>query len=88
METILYILLGISTLLNIILLYRGYKLVSQVETIQQEYVEFEDNTNLTLERMLEQMREIDLRGAFESDDEVGVVFNELKDVIENYKNII
>jgi hypothetical protein len=63
-------------------------LVSQVETIQQEYVEFEDNTNLTLERMLEQMREIDLRGAFESDDEVGVVFNELKDVIENYKNII
>ena len=88
METILYILLGISTLLNIILLYRGYKLVSQVETIQQEYVEFEDTTNLTLERMLEQMREIDLRGAFESDDEVGVVFNELKDVIENYKNII
>jgi hypothetical protein len=63
-------------------------LVSQVETIQQEYVEFEDTTNLTLERMLEQMREIDLRGAFESDDEVGVVFNELKDVIENYKNII
>ena len=40
----------------------------------------------TLEKMLEEMRQIDIRGSFESDDEVGVVFTELKDIIEKYKN--
>jgi hypothetical protein len=51
-----------------------------------------DNLNelsiATLEKMLEDMKEIDIRGSFESDDEVGVVFKELKDTIEKYKNNI
>ena len=34
------------------------------------------------------MKEIDIRGSFESDDEVGVVFKELKDTIEKYKTNI
>jgi hypothetical protein len=38
----------------------------------------------TLNNMLESMREIDIRGSFEADDEVGVVFTELKDLIESY----
>jgi hypothetical protein len=36
--------------------------------------------------MLNEMKELDIRGSFESDDEVGVVFKELKDVIEKYRN--
>jgi len=32
------------------------------------------------------MQEMDIKGAFESDDEVGVVFEELKQLIETYKN--
>ena len=32
------------------------------------------------------MRELDIKGSFESDYEVGVVFKELKDTIEKYKN--
>lgn len=86
METALYILLGLSGLLNIVLIYRGYKLVEQLEEFQNEYVEFEDTTIRALDRMLEEMKEIDIRGSFESDDEVGVVFKELKDVIEKYRN--
>ena len=38
--------------------------------------------------MLTKMRELDLNGSFESDDEVGAVFTELKDTIETYKNEI
>ena len=86
MEITLYIILGLSILLNIILFYRGYKLVEQIEALQQEYIDFEDDTLNSLKRMLEEMKEIDIRGSFESDDEVGVVFQELKDVIEKYKN--
>ena len=82
----LYIILGLSILFNIILFYRGYKLVEQIERYQQAYSELEDDVDLTLNQMLEEMREIDIRGSFESDDEVGVVFKELKDVIEKYKN--
>ena len=86
MEITLYIILGLSILLNIVLFYRGYKLVEQIERYQQAYSELEDDVDVTLSQMLEEMREIDIRGSFESDDEVGVVFKELKDVIEKYKN--
>jgi hypothetical protein len=34
------------------------------------------------------MKEIDSRDLFESDDEVGVVFTELKNEIESFKNIL
>jgi hypothetical protein len=86
MEIALYIVLGLSILLNFILFYRGYKLVEQIERYQQLNIELEDYTIDTLERMLGDMRELDIRGSFEADDEVGVVFKELKDVIEKYKN--
>ena len=86
MEITLYIILGLSILFNIILFYRGYKLVEQIERYQQAYSELEDDVDVTLTQMLEEMREFDIRGSFESDDEVGVVFKELKDVIEKYKN--
>ena len=86
MEITLYIILGLSILFNIILFYRGYKLVEQIERYQQAYSELEDDVDVTLTQMFEEMREIDIRGSFESDDEVGAVFKELKDVIEKYKN--
>jgi len=38
--------------------------------------------------MLDEMREIDLNGSFESDDEVGSTFTQLKELIEIYKNQI
>jgi hypothetical protein len=86
MEIAFYIILGLSILLNIVLFYRGYKLVEQIERYQQAYSELEDDVDTILTQMLDEMREIDIRGSFESDDEVGVVFKELKDVIEKYKN--
>jgi len=88
METILYIIIGILTLTTIFLIRRGIQLVRQIENIQNELDDSNYSAYNTLESMLEQMREIDIRGSFESDDEVGVVFKELKDIIEKYKNNI
>jgi|TARA_R110000803_G_C11929851_1_gene315327 hypothetical protein len=85
---ILYITLGISIILNIFLIRRGIRLISQVELTQRNSITIVENTQQRLEAMLEEMRQLDLKGSFESDDEVGVVFKELKDVIETYKNII
>jgi uncharacterized membrane protein YgaE (UPF0421/DUF939 family) len=78
----------ISVGLNIILTLRGISLVSQLEQTQTDYYELNADTLDTLETMLEDMRAIDLRGSFESDDEVGTVFTELKDIIEKYKNTL
>ena len=63
-------------------------MVSQIETLSDELDDANYSSLNSLEKMLEEMRGIDIRGSFESDDEVGVVFNELKDVIEKYKNNI
>ena len=86
METILYMVVVLLIASNIFFVIKGTQLVKQIEEIQTSYSDFSEDTISALETMLEEMRQIDIRGSFESDDEVGVVFNELKDVIEKYKN--
>ena len=88
---LMVILLPASIIFNIVLILRGIEFVKQneklVDTIK-DYDLRQDNTLITLENMLGEMKEIDLKGSFESDDEVGVVFSELKNTIESYKNQI
>ena len=56
----------------------------QLNGIINEIVERDNNTKETLEDLLQQLKEIDLRGSFESDDEVGAVFTQIKNLIEQY----
>jgi len=88
METlyILYIIIGVLTISNIFFIWRGTQLVRQIENISNDMDELTEDTINTLEKMLEEMRQVDIRGTIESDDEVGVVFTELKDIIEKYQN--
>ena len=60
----------------------------ELNTIIQEIVEKEQNTKETLEDLLQQLKEIDLRGSFESDDEVGAVFTQIKNLIKQYNDSI
>lgn len=88
---LLVIILPASIILNIILLNRGIAYVKQNEQftdIIKDYDNRQDNTLITLENMLSELKQIDLNGSFESDDEVGAVFTQLKDTIESYKNQI
>ena len=59
-----------------------------MEDMVSDYQQQQEETKEVLESLLKQMKEIDLRGSFESDDEVGVVFNQLKDLIESYNQNI
>ena len=86
---LLYTFLTISILLNIILFIRGMILVRQNEQLADAILEADnvvEEAQLTLEKMLDEMRAIDIKGSFEADDEVGTVFTELKELIEKYKN--
>jgi hypothetical protein len=72
-------------------LIRGINLVKQNEQLRDVIDVYDDKQSRTqekLESMLQQMRDIDIKGSFESDDEVGAVFSELKETIETYKNEI
>lgn len=86
---LLYTILTISILLNIILFVRGMALVDQTEQLADAVIEADnvvEESQATLERMLDEMRAVDIKGSFEADDEVGAVFTELKTIIEKYKN--
>jgi hypothetical protein len=88
---LLIIVLPASIILNIILINRGIayiKLNEQLTDIVKEYDARQDTTLMTLESMIDEMKQIDLNGSFESDDEVGTVFTELKNTIESYKTKI
>ena len=88
---LLIILLPASIIFNIILIRKWISLVKQNEQLTdviKDYDDRQDNTLITLENMLNELRQIDLKGSFESDDEVGTVFSELKNTIENYKTQI
>ena len=88
---LLIIILPASIIFNILLLMRGINFVKQNEQLIDTIRDYDDrqiNTQIKLESMLSKMKEIDIRGSFESDDEVGAVFSELKETIETYKNEI
>jgi hypothetical protein len=88
---LMVIVLPTSIIFNILLLIRGINLVKQNEKLSDMIVDYDarqDDTLITLENMLGEMKQIDLKGSFESDDEVGVVFSELKNTIESYKTKI
>ena len=88
---LLIILLPASIIFNILLLIRGINFVKQNEKLLDTINEYDSrqiDTQIKVESMLEKMREIDLKGSFESDDEVGDVFTQLKEIIETYKNEI
>ena len=86
---LLYGILTISILLNILLFIRGMILVKQNEQLADSVIEANDvveESQATLDKMLEEMRTLDIKGSFEADDEVGTVFTELKELIQKYKN--
>lgn len=84
-EIYLYITIGVLVISNIFFIIRGTQLVRQIETIANDMDNLNELSLSTLEKMLEEMKQIDIRGSFEADDEVGVVFTELKNTIEKYK---
>ena len=90
MTYILISIISILLIVSIILFFRGIALVKRNEILEDVVIQYdlrEEETKRVLELMLQQMKEIDIRGSFEADDEVGGVFNELKSLIETYNNI-
>lgn len=80
------IVVGISVLLNIIFLIGIRNLLRQNEQLEDRVVGTVISVRDRVENALEKMRDLDNREAFEKDDEVGVTFDELKNIVEDLNN--
>jgi hypothetical protein len=78
-----YVIIGILSTLVIVLGIGVRNLLKQNEQLEDDLVNYITGMRNLSFRTLESMREIDSRGAFESDDEVGSVFSDLKTVVEH-----
>ena len=65
-------------------LYVNYNLFRKLEVLEDE---IESNLNI-FRGIYKTMKEIDSTGAFESDDEVGSVFTDLKNIVERNEQLL
>jgi hypothetical protein len=81
MVTFIVILL---ILISLSLTYAVWNLLQKLERYEDVIAENTENYI----QILNAMKEIDSNGAFQSDDEVGTIFTDLKTLIEKNKNIL
>jgi hypothetical protein len=76
-----------STLLIVIIGVLFYTLKTALDKIEI-YEQFIIDRRDSYYQLLQNIRDIDAKQIFEKDDEVGVTFDEIKNEIEEFKNII
>jgi hypothetical protein len=79
------IILGIIIVLQLLFIRN---LLLQTEKLDDLVISTRANVLLKVRDSLKKMKETDLRGAFESDDEVGAVFKDMKQIIEDLEKEI
>ena len=86
---VIEIILGVSVVVNIGLLI-GVRNLNKQNEQYQDYIETEisstDKIRSQVQLAYEKMRDADIKGSFESDDEVGSAFTQLKTIVEELNN--
>ena len=80
---VIEIILGVSVVFNIGLLIGVRNLLKQNEQLEDDLVGTINGVVQTINEANERMEAADIRGSFESDDEVGTVFTELKGIVKD-----
>ena len=78
----------VSVVINLTLLIGIRNLLKQNEQLEDRLVGTINSIRNRVEYALDKMRKLDNREAFEKDDEVGVTFSELKNIVEDLNNEI
>lgn len=79
---IIYILLGFSVALNLALIYGAWNLLKKTEAIEDLMITTIFDAKEHIYNALLIMKDADLKGAFEAEDEVGSAFKEIKEAID------
>lgn len=90
---ILYIVIAVLSLLVIFLGFTTFNLMrkqEKAEDILVTYMQYLDNLSRTIEISDKKLKELDYKGTFKSDDEVGFFFEAVKqiqDILNEFKVI-
>ena len=74
---------------TVILGYSTFNLMRKVENLEDNLLETEDEISdikNNIKKTINTMREIDSKGGFESNDEVGIVVDGLKEIVYGLEN--
>jgi|TARA_R110001592_G_scaffold22037_1_gene88074 hypothetical protein len=74
--------LGLATTTSIVSLYVNWNLMRKTELLETWVETFSDKVS----RVQQDLTEIDSTGHFEADDEVGTIFESIKEVITDLNN--
>lgn len=77
-------IIGLSILLNLMLAFTTWNLLRKNEYAEDFIYRLVSAAKIAIDNM----REVDIRGSFEADDEVGVTFRALKFVTEDYAELV
>ena len=83
-NTQIIITVAVSVVLNIVLLYGVRNLLKkneQQEDVLARYLDYMDSLSKTIEYIDEKLKKIDLKGTFQSDDEIGWFFREVQGML-------
>jgi predicted PurR-regulated permease PerM len=81
----------IFVLIVAVLVYAIINLVKQTEQLEDQVSYYIDVVDSVREKVLDvqvQLKEIDIKGSFEADDEVGFVFKEIQVLVDDLTNTI
>ena len=81
---ILEIVLGLVSLLFLTSCYEIWNLTMKTELLESWVEDFTQ----TIESVNDELDVIDSRGHFESDDEIGAIFDSIKDIINDLNNFV
>jgi len=73
------IILSVSLILNIFLLICIKKTFNQIDLLEEWVIDFKNLINNTYNKL----KEIDERGMFEKDDDVGIIYEDIKSIVKS-----
>lgn len=79
-DNFIYLSLFILVIFLALIIYNNYKLNEEIEDLKITHV----NNFMMLLRTYETLLTIDVKGYFRSEDEVGIIFDNISEVINNY----
>ena len=84
-------LIIVFSIIVTILIYGIIILLKQTEQLEDQVSYYIDIVDAVREKVLDvqvQLKEIDIKGSFEADDEVGFVFKEIQELVDDLTNTI
>lgn len=85
------IVLGCAIVIIVVLSILLYTALARERALQKSLDEYENyylEVHQGISYLLKEMRAIDIRGSFESDDEVGIIFRVMVNIIASLKTFI